>query len=159
MAHFVHHLCTFITGYVVGFMKSWKVSLVILAVTPLTMFCGLAYKAVYVGLATKEVVRTCKKNIHDTDIPVQFKITNFFYLQNSYKKAGGVAEQAISSIRTVFSFVAEQKLADRYDTLLVESVPVGKKTWFCQGCRNWCYLFGYLLHMGIGFLVWINFDL
>ncbi|PWA78019.1 ABC transporter Tap-like, P-loop containing nucleoside triphosphate hydrolase [Artemisia annua] len=107
MAHFVHHLCTFITGYVVGFMKSWKVSLVILAVTPLTMFCGLAYKAVYVGLATKEV--------------------------NSYKKAGGVAEQAISSIRTVFSFVAEQKLADRYDTLLVESVPVGKKLGFAKG--------------------------
>lgn len=83
------------------------VSLVILAVTPLTMFCGLAYKAVYVGLATKEV--------------------------NSYKKAGGVAEQAISSIRTVFSFVAEQKLADRYDTLLVESVPVGKKLGFAKG--------------------------
>lgn len=60
MAHFVHHLCTFISGYVVGFMKSWKISLAILAVTPLTMFCGLAYKAVYVGLATKEVVRTNK---------------------------------------------------------------------------------------------------
>lgn len=54
-------------------------------------------------------------------------------MQNSYKKAGGVAEQAISSIRTVFSFVAEQKLADRYDALLVESVPVGKKLGFAKG--------------------------
>ncbi|KAK1434257.1 hypothetical protein QVD17_11177 [Tagetes erecta] len=107
MAHFVHHLCTFICGYIVGFMKSWKVSLAVLAVTPVTMFCGIAYKAVYVGLATKEV--------------------------NSYKKAGGVAEQAISSIRTVISFVAEQKLADRYDSLLQESVPVGKKLGFAKG--------------------------
>ncbi|KAK9066144.1 hypothetical protein SSX86_013465 [Deinandra increscens subsp. villosa] len=107
MAHFVHHLCTFICGYIVGFRKSWKVSLAVLAVTPVTMFCGIAYKAVYVGLATKEV--------------------------NSYKKAGGVAEQAISSIRTVFSFVAEQKVADRYDSLLQESVPVGKKLGFAKG--------------------------
>ncbi|XP_024969884.1 ABC transporter B family member 19-like [Cynara cardunculus var. scolymus] len=107
MAHFVHHICTFICGYTVGFIRSWKVSLVVLAVTPLTMFCGIAYKAVYVGLATKEV--------------------------NSYKKAGGIAEQAISSIRTVFSFVAEQKLADRYDMLLEESVPVGKKLGFAKG--------------------------
>ncbi|KAJ0776993.1 putative ABC-type xenobiotic transporter [Helianthus annuus] len=107
MAHFVHHLCTFICGYIVGFKESWKVSLVILAVTPVTMFCGIAYKAVYVGLATKEV--------------------------NSYKKAGGIAEQAISSIRTAFSFVAEQKVADRYDTLLQESIPVGKKLGFAKG--------------------------
>ncbi|KAM0031914.1 putative ABC-type xenobiotic transporter [Helianthus debilis subsp. tardiflorus] len=107
MAHFIHHLCTFICGYIVGFKESWKVSLVILAVTPVTMFCGIAYKAVYVGLATKEV--------------------------SSYKKAGGIAEQAISSIRTVFSFVAEQKVADRYDALLQESIPVGKKLGFAKG--------------------------
>ncbi|KAL4584446.1 hypothetical protein LXL04_009047 [Taraxacum kok-saghyz] len=107
MAHFVHHICTFICGYTVGFIRSWKVSLAVLAVTPLTMFCGMAYKAVYVGLATKEV--------------------------NSYKKAGGIAEQAISSIRTVFSFVAEQKLTDRYNMLLEESIPVGKKLGFAKG--------------------------
>lgn len=60
MAHFIYHIFTFICGYTVGFLKSWKVSLAVLAVTPLTMFCGIAYKAVYVGLATKEVVRTRK---------------------------------------------------------------------------------------------------
>ncbi|XP_023735637.2 ABC transporter B family member 19 [Lactuca sativa] len=107
MAHFIHHICTFICGYTVGFIRSWKVSLAVLAVTPLTMFCGMAYKAVYVGLATKEV--------------------------NSYKKAGGIAEQTISSIRTVFSFVAEQKLTDKYNMLLEESIPVGKKLGFAKG--------------------------
>ncbi|KAJ9559761.1 hypothetical protein OSB04_004921 [Centaurea solstitialis] len=107
MAHFIHHIFTFICGYTVGFLKSWKVSLAVFAVTPLTMFCGIAYKAVYVGLATKEV--------------------------NSYKKAGSIAEQAISSIRTVFSFVAEENLAARYDAVLEESVPVGKKLGFAKG--------------------------
>ncbi|KAM0065931.1 putative ABC-type xenobiotic transporter [Helianthus debilis subsp. tardiflorus] len=107
MAHFIYHIFTFICGYTVGFLKSWKVSLAVFAVTPLTMFCGVAYKAIYVGLATKEV--------------------------NSYKKAGSIAEQAISCIRTVFSFVAEENVAARYDAVLDESVPVGKKLGFAKG--------------------------
>ncbi|XP_061983037.1 ABC transporter B family member 19-like [Populus nigra] len=107
MAHFIHHIFTFICGYCVGFLRSWKISLVVLSVTPLTMFCGIAYKAIYVGLATKEEV--------------------------SYRKAGGVAEQAISSIRTVFSFVAEDKLARKYADLLMKSVPIGAKIGFAKG--------------------------
>ncbi|XP_059639370.1 ABC transporter B family member 19-like [Cornus florida] len=107
MAHFVHHIFTFICGYVVGFQRSWKVSLAVLAVTPLTMFCGLAYKAVYVGLTAKEEV--------------------------SYRRAGGIAEQAISAIRTVFSFVAEDHLAARYGELLEKSAPFGAKIGFAKG--------------------------
>lgn len=57
MAHFVHHIFTFVCGYVVGFIKAWKVALVVFSVTPLMMFCGIAYKAVYVGLTAKEQVR------------------------------------------------------------------------------------------------------
>lgn len=56
-----------------------------------------------------------------------------YFSQNSYKKAGGIAEQTISSIRTVFSFVAEQKLTDKYNMLLEESIPVGKKLGFAKG--------------------------
>ncbi|KAM7471890.1 hypothetical protein LguiA_010073 [Lonicera macranthoides] len=107
MAHFVHHIFTFICGYAVGFLKSWKISLAVFAVTPLTMFCGLAYKAVYVGLSTKEV--------------------------DSYQKAGSIAEQAISSIRTVFSFVAEDNLAAKYAEMLEKSAPIGAKIGFAKG--------------------------
>lgn len=60
VAHFAHNIFTFICGYTVGFLRSWKVSLVVLSVTPLMMFCGMAYKAVYVGLTSKEEVRTSK---------------------------------------------------------------------------------------------------
>lgn len=56
MAHFIHHVFTFICGYTVGFLRSWKVALVVFSVTPLMMFCGIAYKAIYVGLASKEEV-------------------------------------------------------------------------------------------------------
>ncbi|KAJ9179441.1 hypothetical protein P3X46_011229 [Hevea brasiliensis] len=107
MAHFVRQVCTFICGYTVGFLRSWKVSLVVFSVTPLMMSTGMAYKAIYVGLATKEEV--------------------------SYKKAGGVAEQAISSIRTVISFVAEDHLAEKYAEFLEKSVPIGAKIGFAKG--------------------------
>ncbi|KAK6264322.1 ABC transporter-like [Theobroma cacao] len=107
MAHFIHHVFTFICGYTVGFLRSWKVSLVVFSVTPLTMFCGIAYKAVYGGLTAKE--------------------------EACYRKAGTIAEQAISSIRTVFSFVAEDNLAARYAELLAKSVPLGAKIGFAKG--------------------------
>ncbi|XP_062087878.1 ABC transporter B family member 19-like [Humulus lupulus] len=107
MAHFVHHIFTFICGYAVGFSRSWKVSLVVFSVIPLMMFCGIAYKAVYVGLTSKEEV--------------------------SYRKAGSVVEQAISSIRTVFSFVAEDHLAEKYADLLNKSIPFGAKIGFAKG--------------------------
>lgn len=107
MAHFIHHIFTFICGYVVGFIRSWKVSLVVLAVTPLTMLCGIIYKAVYVGLTTKE--------------------------EASYRKAGSVAEQAISSVRTVLSFVAEDSLTSRYSELLGTTVSLGTITGFAKG--------------------------
>ncbi|KAL4625266.1 hypothetical protein ACB092_05G013200 [Castanea dentata] len=107
MAHFIHHIFTFICGYTVGFLRSWKVSLVVFSVIPLMMFCGIAYKAIYVGLAAKEEV--------------------------SYRKAGSVVEQTISSIRTVLSFVAEDKLTARYAELLTKSMPLGAKLGFAKG--------------------------
>ncbi|KAL5728525.1 ABC-type xenobiotic transporter [Ranunculus cassubicifolius] len=107
MAHFVHHIFTFFCGYAVGFVRSWKVSLVVLSVTPLTMITGIAYKAIYVGLTAKE--------------------------EASYRKAGSVAEQAISSVRTVFSFVAEDHLIAKYADFLEKSVPFGRKMGFAKG--------------------------
>ncbi|KAK3142953.1 hypothetical protein QOZ80_4BG0354900 [Eleusine coracana subsp. coracana] len=107
MAGFVHHVFTFIFGYVVGFAKSWKIALAIFAVTPVMMACGIAYKAIYGGLTTKE--------------------------EASYQRAGTVAQQAISSIRTVLSFVMEDRLANKYAELLNKAAPIGVKMGFAKG--------------------------
>lgn len=40
MAQFINSVCTFICSYTVGFLKSWKISLVVFSVIPLMMFCG-----------------------------------------------------------------------------------------------------------------------
>ncbi|KAL4180822.1 hypothetical protein AMTRI_Chr12g234290 [Amborella trichopoda] len=118
MAHFMHHVFTFLTGYGVGFYRSWKIALVVLAVTPLMMLCGILYKALYVGLTAKEEV--------------------------SYRKAGSIAEQAIRSVRTVFSFVAEEHLASKYAELLDKSVPFGVKIGFAKGA-------------GMGVIYWVTY--
>lgn len=144
MAHFIHHVFTFICGYIVGFRRSWKVSLVVFSVTPLMMFCGIAYKAVYVGLTSKEEVEFQTRN-KQIKISIMFFskycphlffvfICCFcFHFKASYRRAGSVAEQAIGSIRTVFSFVAENHLAARYSELLAKSIPFGAKIGFAKG--------------------------
>ncbi|CAL5035263.1 unnamed protein product [Urochloa decumbens] len=107
MAGFVHHVFTFIFGYVVGFRKSWKIALAVFAVTPLMMSCGIAYKAIYGGLTAKD--------------------------EASYQRAGSVAQQAINSIRTVLSFVMEDRLADKYAEWLNKAAPIGIKMGFAKG--------------------------
>lgn len=51
----------------------------------------------------------------------------------SYRRAGSVPEQAIRSIRTVLSFVAEDDLVERYGELLEKMVPMGSKIGFAKG--------------------------
>lgn len=53
--------------------------------------------------------------------------------QVSCRKAGSVVEQATSLIRTVFSFVAEDKLTARYAELLTKSMPIGAELGFAKG--------------------------
>lgn len=60
-------------------------------------------------------------------------LSDCYILKASYRKAGGVAEQAFSSIRTVISFVAEDHLAEKYADFLVKSVPIGAKIGFAKG--------------------------
>jgi ATP-binding cassette subfamily B (MDR/TAP) protein 1 len=60
-------------------------------------------------------------------------LNNFSWIKASYRKAGSIAEQAISSIRTVFSFVAESQLVEKYSDLLQKSAPVGAKLGFAKG--------------------------
>lgn len=45
-----------------------------------------------------------------------------------------MAEQALSAIRTVYSFVAEDTFTTRYSELLANSLPYGLKVGFARGC-------------------------
>lgn len=51
----------------------------------------------------------------------------------SYAVAGGIAEQAISSIRTVYSYVAENQTLSKFSSALKVTMELGIKQGFAKG--------------------------
>ena len=80
---------TLIGGFIVAFVVGWKLALVMLAVCPLIVIAGGLTAKVMASLTSKE--------------------------QTAYAEAGAVAEQAISSIRTVVAFGGEEEELRRFD--------------------------------------------
>ncbi|KFH63172.1 hypothetical protein MVEG_11207 [Podila verticillata NRRL 6337] len=76
---------TFVAGFVIGFIKGWRLSLVLLCAVPL-IGAAAAFMAKYTVESSSEG-------------------------QGSYTKAGAVAEQAFSSIRTVVAFGGQKREA------------------------------------------------
>ncbi|KAF9577929.1 Multidrug resistance protein 1, partial [Lunasporangiospora selenospora] len=97
----ISSLTTFITGFVIGFTAGWKLSLVLLSCVPLIGACAVMMAKFTVQSATKG--------------------------QDSYSKAGSVAEQAFSSIRTVVSFGGQQRETNSYVKELDDAFQSGKK--------------------------------
>ncbi|ESO91246.1 hypothetical protein LOTGIDRAFT_153678 [Lottia gigantea] len=97
----IQFVAQFISGFAIGFTKSWKLTLVMMSLTPLLAVC-----AAFVG---KLVASYSKKE------------------QTSYAQAGSVAEEVLSCIRTVTSFNGQKKEINRYATSLEESKRLGIK--------------------------------
>ena len=83
-------LAMFFGGFGVGFFFSWELTLVILATSPALMICGAIMGKVIGSFSTQE--------------------------QTAYAEAGSVAEEVISSIRTVVAFGGELDEIKRYKT-------------------------------------------
>eukprot|EP01115_Flamella_aegyptia_P000877 TRINITY_DN1130_c0_g1_i3.p1 TRINITY_DN1130_c0_g1~~TRINITY_DN1130_c0_g1_i3.p1 ORF type:complete len:523 (+),score=224.36 TRINITY_DN1130_c0_g1_i3:102-1670(+) len=98
---FFQYLSTGIAGFILGFVKSWKLSLVMLAVTPLLAACG--------GFMVKMMASLTEKG------------------QTAYAKAGAFAAEVIAGIRTIASFASEPVAAERYRVSLVEAKKLGIK--------------------------------
>ncbi|NXN07396.1 ABCBB protein, partial [Indicator maculatus] len=93
VAIFIQRLTTFVCGFLLGFISDWKLTLVIIAVSPL-----LGAGAAVYGLAVAKLTGRELK---------------------AYAKAGAVADEVLSSIRTVAAFGGEKKEVERYDKNLV----------------------------------------
>ncbi|XP_030209850.1 bile salt export pump isoform X2 [Gadus morhua] len=90
---FIQRFTTFVCGFCMGFIGGWKLTLVILAASPLI---GLG-----AGLMALSVARL-------TGMELQ-----------AYAKAGAVADEVLSAIRTVAAFGGELKEVERYDRNLI----------------------------------------
>ncbi|XP_067869087.1 ATP-binding cassette, sub-family B (MDR/TAP), member 4 isoform X2 [Heterodontus francisci] len=97
----VQSLASFVGGFVVGFVNGWKLALVILAVSPVL--------GISAGIWSKVLTSFTKRE------------------QTAYAKAGAVAEETLSSFRTVVAFGGQKKEVERYQKNLIEAKKVGIK--------------------------------
>eukprot|EP01018_Ginkgo_biloba_P019291 Gb_18150 [translate_table: standard] len=107
VGHYLHYMARFITGFAVGFSSVWQLTLLTVAVVPLMAIAGGTYAAITTGLSKKSQV--------------------------AYAEAGKVAEEAISQVRAVYSFVGETKAIQAYSRALENSLNLGKKGGFAKG--------------------------
>ncbi|XP_029138945.1 ATP-binding cassette sub-family B member 5 [Protobothrops mucrosquamatus] len=97
----IQDFSTFLTGVIIGFSYGWKLTLVILSVTPLVAVSGALWSYILSALTAKELL--------------------------AYAKAGSVAEEILSAIRTVVAFNGQKKAIARYDKNLEEAQSIGTK--------------------------------
>lgn len=104
---FFANITTVIVGFVMGFVYGWKLTLVIIAVSPLIVIAGGIIGKLLSSATTQEL--------------------------NAYAKAGSIAEEVISAIRTVAAFGGEKKEIERYASHLGEARDFGIKKGVMSG--------------------------
>ncbi|XP_078519762.1 ATP-dependent translocase ABCB1-like isoform X1 [Lissotriton helveticus] len=101
---FAQQLCTFVLGIVFGFVYGWKLTLVILSIVPLLAASAAVWLKILSSLAAKEL--------------------------SAYSKAGAIAEEILSAIRTVVAFNGQKKAVSRYEVTLWDARNAGMKKSF-----------------------------
>uniref|UniRef100_A0A9J8C4R2 ATP-binding cassette sub-family B member 5 n=1 Tax=Cyprinus carpio carpio TaxID=630221 RepID=A0A9J8C4R2_CYPCA len=102
---FVQFFCTFIAGLIIGLIYGWKLTLVILAVSPLLAGSAAVWSKV------------CK-----------FSLTFLTSKElTAYANAGAVAEEILFAFRTVVAFNGQKKAVEKYEKNLVEAKNFGVK--------------------------------
>ncbi|KAH0743004.1 hypothetical protein KY290_030997 [Solanum tuberosum] len=101
------HLSAFVCGLIVAFFLSWRLALVSFPFSLGFVIPRVAFGSLLMKLAMK--------------------------MKDTYGIAGSIVEQAISSIRTVYSFVGESQTVRRYSRALEESMKLGLRQGFTKG--------------------------
>ncbi|OXB84706.1 UNVERIFIED_CONTAM: hypothetical protein H355_001183 [Colinus virginianus] len=99
IAMFFQAVATFFTGFIVGFTKGWKLTLVILALSPVLGFSSALWAKIISTFTNKELT--------------------------AYAKAGAVAEEVLAAIRTVVAFGGQRKETERYQKSLEDAKRMG----------------------------------
>ncbi|KAK7360894.1 hypothetical protein VNO77_02911 [Canavalia gladiata] len=107
VGNFIHYISRFIAGFTIGFVRVWQISLVTLAIVPLIALAGGLYAYVTIGLIGK--------------------------VRKSYVRAGEIAEEVISNVRTVQAFVGEERAVRSYKVALMNTYRNGRKAGLAKG--------------------------
>ncbi|RIB22625.1 P-glyco protein ABCB5 [Gigaspora rosea] len=125
----LQYAATFCGGFIIGFIKGWKLTLVLCAVFPLMAAAG-GFMASALSKGTSE---------------------------DAYAAAGSVAEQVFSGIRTVTAFGGQKREIERYTEQLRRAYNFGKRkacvngaglgvlTFIMLGCYGLAFWYGSIL--------------
>ena len=105
--NFIMNCSTFFGSYVVAFIMLWRLAIVAFPFVVLLVIPGLIYGRILMGLSRQ--------------------------VKEEYNRAGAIAEQALSSIRTVYAFVGEKKTISEFSTALRGSVKLGLRQGLAKG--------------------------
>ncbi|OMH86209.1 Multidrug resistance protein 1A [Zancudomyces culisetae] len=121
----VQHTTTFLGGFVLAFVKGWRMALVVLSVMPL-MIGSAAIMGMNVSKWTNKV-------------------------QESFAETGAVATEVLSSMRTVMAFNSQKKEIDRYSSKLDKGYKAGMRRTMVLGLGlGATFFFIYILY-SLGF--------
>lgn len=103
----LQYFSMFVTGFIVAFAYSWKMTLAVLATTPILAITG--------GLMAKVTTSSTEEGL------------------GAYSNAGAIANEAISMIRTVTAFGAQKEEEERYEKELNNAYKAEVKKGFVMG--------------------------
>jgi len=107
LPNFLMNASAFVGSYIVGFMLLWRLTIVGFPFIILLLIPGLMYGRALIGISRK--------------------------IREEYNEAGSIAEQAISSVRTVYAFVSEKKMIEKFSDALQGSVKLGLRQGLAKG--------------------------
>ncbi|KAL9297836.1 hypothetical protein ACSQ67_023732 [Phaseolus vulgaris] len=114
------YMSTFLFCHIFAFVLSWRLTLAAIPLSLMFIVPALVFGKIMLDLAMKMI--------------------------ESYGVAGGIAEQAISSIRTVYSYVGENQTLNRFSSALQKTLEFGIKQGFAKGLM--------LGSMGVIYISW-----
>ncbi|WVZ03394.1 hypothetical protein V8G54_024200 [Vigna mungo] len=104
------YMSTFLFCHIFAFVLSWRLTLAAIPLSVMFIVPALVFGKVMLDLVMKMI--------------------------ESYGVAGGIAEQAISSIRTVYSYVGENQTLNRFSSALQKTLEFGIKQGFAKGLMS-----------------------
>ncbi|CAH8349320.1 unnamed protein product [Eruca vesicaria subsp. sativa] len=107
LPNFLMSASMFVGSYIIGFILLWRLAIVGLPFVVLLVIPGLMYGRALISISSK--------------------------IREEYNEAGFVAEQAISSVRTVYAFSGEKKTISKFSIALQGSVKLGIKQGLAKG--------------------------
>ncbi|OWM88731.1 hypothetical protein CDL15_Pgr002498 [Punica granatum] len=121
------YMSTFVFCLLFAFILSWKLALAAFPFTILFIVPALVFGKLMMDLTMKMI--------------------------ESYGVAGGIAEQAISSIRTVYAYVGEYQTLDKFSSALQKTMELGIRQGFAKGL-----MLGSMgiIYVGWAFQAWVG---